>query len=213
MFTVHAVFPTNRSDYIEPLAQMYRQRYRVFVEILGWDIPGVDHARRLEIDAFDREDTVYLLIMEGDDVMGASRMIPTTAPTMMSEVWPDLCTKAPPSDPTIWEWSRGHVNPDMHHSLRSKTLDHVFVGGYEFAQEMGVRNLTAQINADEQERWLARGLFVTTLGEPVNYENGDRLLAFMHTINVKTVNMVRNQTGLRHVVRLPEVAVQQLAHS
>lgn len=200
MLTVHPVLWADRYDYQDSLEEMYRQRYQVFVDILGWDIPGVDHGSRREIDDFDRDYTDYLLIMRDRELVGASRMIPTTKPNMMSTVFSDLCSDGPPNDHLTWEWSRGHVKPDEPHGVRSAVLDHIFAGGYEFAHRMGIKRLTAQINADELPRWLSRGLYVTTLGDPIRQEDGCEVLAIMHTINSRTLGMVRQQTGLASVL-------------
>lgn len=91
------------------LLDIYRQvasyRYKVFVENLGWDL----HAPNgLEQDQFDRPDTVYVVARDDKgEVCGCARLLPTTHPYLLSEVFPQLLNGAiPPSSPEIWELSR-----------------------------------------------------------------------------------------------------------
>jgi acyl homoserine lactone synthase len=87
----------------------YRQvaayRYKVFVENLGWDLHAPDG---LEQDQFDRPDTVYVVARDDEgEVCGCARLLPTTHPYLLSEVFPQLLNGAiPPNSPEIWELSR-----------------------------------------------------------------------------------------------------------
>jgi len=63
---VELITKYNRHNYESQLEQMFRLRYKIFVEQLGWDLP---HAKDgLEIDEFDTEDTIYLIA--GDLISG-----------------------------------------------------------------------------------------------------------------------------------------------
>ena len=80
-------------------------RHRVFIERLGWQLDAQDGA---ESDQFDRTDTVYVAIEdEQAQIAGCARLLPTTRPYLLSEVFPQLLNGlAPPRDPAIWELSR-----------------------------------------------------------------------------------------------------------
>ena len=79
-------------------------RYRVFVERLGWDLPAFDGQEK---DQFDRPDTVYVVGQEEGWVIGCARLLPSTRPYLLSEVFPQLLNGlTPPSSPEIWELSR-----------------------------------------------------------------------------------------------------------
>lgn len=81
-----------------------RFRYKVFVEMLGWDLSCRDGH---ELDQFDREDTVYLVARKGEQVIGTARLLPTHLPYLLGEVFPQLMGQQPlPRDPAIWELSR-----------------------------------------------------------------------------------------------------------
>lgn len=80
-------------------------RHRVFVEQLGWRLQVQDGA---EVDQFDRPDTVYVMVEdEAGNIAGCSRLLPTTQPYLLAEVFPQLLNGlAPPSDARVWELSR-----------------------------------------------------------------------------------------------------------
>lgn len=83
-----------------------RYRHKVFVEMLKWDLlisqPGI------ESDQFDREDTLYVVARDdAGQVIGSARLLPTTQPYLLGEVFPELMAGAqPPNDPRVWELSR-----------------------------------------------------------------------------------------------------------
>lgn len=85
--------------------QMAAYRHKVFVEHLGWDLHAPDG---LEQDQFDRPDTVYVVARDDEgEICGCARLLPTTHPYLLSEVFPQLLNgAAPPSSPDIWELSR-----------------------------------------------------------------------------------------------------------
>jgi acyl homoserine lactone synthase len=89
----------------ELVARHAHYRYRVFVEKLGWDLQTHDG---LEVDQFDRDDTLYVVALDADDdVIGTARLLPTTRPYLLAEVFPQLLgTSALPHSPAVWELSR-----------------------------------------------------------------------------------------------------------
>jgi acyl homoserine lactone synthase len=83
---------------------MYRLRKKVFSDHLGWEV-HVDGDR--EYDEFDRPDTVYVLYVKDQEVYGVWRILPTTGPYMLADVFPDLAPRGGiPRDTATWELSR-----------------------------------------------------------------------------------------------------------
>ncbi len=89
----------------EERSAMYRLRYRVFKERLGWGVSVVDGAER---DGFDAVGPSYLMLRGRDDnVLGCVRLLPTTGPNMLRDIFPDLLAgHAAPAGRDIWESSR-----------------------------------------------------------------------------------------------------------
>ncbi len=90
---------------LEIMAGVARYRHRVFVEKLGWQL-RCENA--LEYDQFDRDDTVYVVAHNRDhEVVGTARLLPTTRPYLLDEVFPHLLHgMEPPHSSDVWELSR-----------------------------------------------------------------------------------------------------------
>jgi acyl homoserine lactone synthase len=80
-------------------------RHKVFVERLGWQLQTLNNT---EQDQFDRVDTVYIISRDQyGDVSGCARLLPTTQPYLLGEVFPQLLNGMPiPNSPDVWELSR-----------------------------------------------------------------------------------------------------------
>jgi len=101
---IHVITSANSAQNIDLMEQAFRLRHRIFVEEMGWS--AVAREDRREIDEFDDEHAVHLLAVEEDDVVGYSRLLPTTRPYVLSTHLPQLCKGTPPADPGLVEWSR-----------------------------------------------------------------------------------------------------------
>lgn len=94
------------------LDRMYRLRKRVFHDELEWDVPVIGEFER---DAYDDLSPAYLLWTDEErtTVYGSLRLLPTTGPTLLNDVFRrtypkdlDLC------HPTIWEGTRMCIDAD-----------------------------------------------------------------------------------------------------
>ncbi len=95
---------TNRHLYGKQIEAARRLRHAVFVEEMGWnDLAKPDG---IEIDQFDTETAVELVVEDADEVVGYQRFLPTTQPYLLSHVYPQLCDETPPSAPDLYEWTR-----------------------------------------------------------------------------------------------------------
>ena len=86
-------------------SKVARYRHKVFVEQLGWKLRTHEEA---ELDQFDRPDTVYVVAQDVEGhVFGCARLLPTTSPYLLGEVFPQLLNGLlPPCSPDVWELSR-----------------------------------------------------------------------------------------------------------
>lgn len=104
---------------------MYRQRARVFKDRLGWDVEVRDG---MEVDRFDDENPLYVISV--DDVTGqlrgSVRMLPTTGPNMLRDVFPELLPDGlVVESATVWEASRFAMDPDAAVPLPGRHLSYV----------------------------------------------------------------------------------------
>ena len=121
MITDDAAFTLRLAQDARDLAAAQRLRYRVFVEELGGSGPLVDHAARLERDAFDPVFDHLLLIDRRrdaaalDDVVGVYRLLPSDRAAQTgrfySEAEYDL-TPLKASGRRLLELGRSCVHPD-----------------------------------------------------------------------------------------------------
>jgi acyl homoserine lactone synthase len=86
-------------------ASLAEYRHKIFIERLGWTLP-VENG--LERDEFDHLDTLYVVAREENGaICGCARLLPTTEPYLLSEVFPHLLAGAPvPHTQDVWELSR-----------------------------------------------------------------------------------------------------------
>lgn len=93
------------------LASMYRLRHAVFHDRLGWD---VNSDNGMEYDEFDDLKPVYIVVRANPGtVQGCWRLLPTTGPYMLKDVFPQLLDgTAAPRAPDVWELSRFAVATD-----------------------------------------------------------------------------------------------------
>jgi len=89
----------------EYYAKLLSYRHQVFIERLGWKLDSIDG---LERDQFDRPDTAYVVSRdETGSVTGCARLLPTTQPYLLGDVFPKLLNgQVPPAAPDVWELSR-----------------------------------------------------------------------------------------------------------
>lgn len=156
---------------------MFRLRHEVFKERLGWDVTSQN---RRERDGYDALSPVYLIYRSARGVEGCWRLLPTTGPYMLKDVFNALLDGAEaPERPDVWEISRFAVLPgrdgarDHHPGRRYDSLAAVhqitcwmLIYLIEFARKNGIRRIVAASDV-RFERILHRaGLPTVRLGRP-----------------------------------------------
>lgn len=146
---------------------MFRLRYQVFHDRLGWEVQGDDG---LEIDEFDDSESHYLLITRARRVVGGWRLRPTTAPYMLEQVFPQLLGGAPaPRQRDVWEVSRFAIDTsgDCHArfglNLAARNL---MAATARFALERGVRRYVMVASAGAERLYRNAGLIVHRYAPP-----------------------------------------------
>ncbi len=82
-------------------------RYDVFVRRLGWPLPDIKENETIEWDQFDGDNTVQIAALTSQQqVCGCARLMPTTYPYLLQELFPRTPEFDLPSSPTVWELSR-----------------------------------------------------------------------------------------------------------
>ena len=105
--------PHNAHEYSDLMDEMFRLRARVFRDRLGWDVQVADGK---ECDRYDNEGPVYLICADDESlrVKGSLRLLPTTGPTVLADIFSDTLPDAVHlSAPTIWECTRFCLEDDI----------------------------------------------------------------------------------------------------
>ncbi len=102
---MQTIYSTSKEFTPEFERAVAQYRHKIFIERLGWQLPVKDG---LERDQFDRPDTIYVVARnETGSICGCARLLPTTKPYLLGEVFPQLMNGLPvPSSREIWELSR-----------------------------------------------------------------------------------------------------------
>lgn len=145
----HFVTKENEHLFRLELDAFFRARHAVYAEELGWVSPSIDG---LEIDPFDTSAAAYLIVMDGEQFVAGSRLVPTHLPHLLSEVFPDSCTLVPmPRDPAIVEWTRGFVVADRREGGGLMLKAQCCAAVMEYCLAMGYR----QVGGIQDAKWLA----------------------------------------------------------
>lgn len=141
----------NRHHFGNLEKEMYRLRARVFQDRLGWDVTVRDG---LEMDEFDALDPAHVISLDDEgNVVGCMRLLQTTGPHMLADVFSDILDGEPPlRSPQIWEATRFCVDTERlaiggraRNSISYVTSE-VMVGAFEYGRDAGVLDAVAVID-------------------------------------------------------------------
>lgn len=108
MLTSIIEMPENTVETSRKLDGMFKLRHEVFKERLAWEVGSSAGKER---DMFDDLDPVYIVCEHEGQVLGSWRLLQTTRPYMLKDVFPELLHGMPaPEAPDVWEISRFAVS-------------------------------------------------------------------------------------------------------
>jgi N-acyl-L-homoserine lactone synthetase len=174
----------------EPLLQsMFADRKRLFVDLFGWDVPVVDG--QYEIDQFDDEHAIYIVVCNGGDEHEASiRLYPTTQPHMLDMLFPQLCPFGVPIGEGIWESTRLCL-PQRHGAGRRRELRNLlFSAMVDVALKRGIERYTGVVPDAFRKEVLSLGWRAEPLGPAVRIPGGP-VGAFLIHIDADTRDRLR----------------------
>ncbi|MCB1312542.1 MAG: GNAT family N-acetyltransferase [Sedimentitalea sp.] len=140
----------NKHKFGSVLREMHRLRARVFEGRLGWDVKVRDGMER---DMYDDLNPAHVVSLDdGGHVVGCMRLLQTTGPHMLADVFSSILDGEPPlRSAQLWEATRFCV--DTKRLTTGKTRNsisyvtsEVMVGAFEYAMKAGVRDAVAVID-------------------------------------------------------------------
>jgi N-acyl-L-homoserine lactone synthetase len=178
------ITPETRCFFRAELEIMHRHRKTIFVDRLGWPLMVQGDK---EYDQFDHDDAYYLIAFDqAGRQLGSTRMIPTTAPYLLGDVFPHLCAEGAPRSDKVWEFTRMYAAPDI-----SEKSDVLSIFGLlscavmEMGLIMGAEKLVVLITTLLLQETIAAGWDIRPMGNV--HGNGKNAIIALST-NVTEVN-------------------------
>ncbi len=206
MYEVHAIRRDNRHLYEEALDQHYRIRNDIFIEERRWSALQSYDGR--EIDQFDHDGTIYLLGIDPSfGVVAGSRLLPTTRPTLLSGVFPQLADiRGIPEGPDIYEWTRLFVVSSKRQDGRlCRWAGAVKCGMLEYCLQEDIHTFSGVAETYWMPRIIAMGWHPRMLGLTLDHE-GLSLCAF----SVEVTEAVLASTRAFYGIEGPSLTIRGL---
>lgn len=155
------------------LDEMFRLRARIFRDRLNWDVEVTDG---LERDSYDDERPVYIINSDDNtrEVKGSLRLLPTTGPTLLADVFSDTLPDAVHlSAPTIWECSRFCLDDKL--LDRGQQQEILFASAVllealgNVALRTGIKSIIGNFDASMLRLYRQIGCEVEVLGSTLKY--------------------------------------------
>lgn len=144
---------------------MFEARKRVFVDLLGWDLPVL--AGRYEIDRYDDPRARYLILADTDqNHLASARLLPTTRPHILADLFAELCDAPPPTGPSTWEITRFCLDRGLRAPERRRWRDALVTALAHYALEHGITTYTGVAEQGWLVQILAFGWRAEPLGRP-----------------------------------------------
>lgn len=152
------------------LRAMFEARKKVFVDLLGWDLPVL--AGRYELDQFDNPDARYLILSEPDGAHRASaRLLPTTEPHLLDSHFAALSDEPIPHGPAVYEITRFCLDRGLTAHQRREARDQLVRGLVEYALDNNITTYTGVAEPGWLKQILAFGWQARTLGRIIPIES------------------------------------------
>jgi|APTNR8051073442_1049403.scaffolds.fasta_scaffold03915_3 acyl homoserine lactone synthase len=121
----------------DALPSSHRLRHRIFVERQRYQ---VSCWRGMEWDQFDTPAAVYLLWRDPAlRVRAVARLIPTSVPYMIQQLWPELLESGEiPVRNDIWEVTRFGIDRDLEPAVRVRIFGEMFCAFAEFGLKANI---------------------------------------------------------------------------
>lgn len=200
---IHTVTSINRHLYESELLSHYQLRHEIYVVEREWK--NLARPDGLERDQFDTEAATYILAIDGSRVIGGSRLLPTTDPHLLSEVFPHLAAvRGLPRSPSIYEWTRMFVIKERREGRNmGRAAGEVMCGVLEHCLDNGVTSMTALIEMWWLPRFHDMGWKLKPLGLP-ELISGEWSVAVEMTVDERTLLSTRAYHDITGAVIVPE---------
>jgi len=196
---IRIVTRDNAGSYVRNLYQMHCLRKAVFKDRLGWDVTV---SGDVEVDEYDGLGSNYVLAIGIDGAInGCVRLLPTTGPNMLRDIFPSFVTKAAvPCGEQVWEASRFAVSSTNGRAEAglSQTTYELLIGVLRFALSNRIRTIACIVDV-RMERILRRaGWQLDRLG-PARRIGNTIAMAGQLDVSAQVLRQLEARVGYAHV--------------
>jgi acyl-homoserine lactone synthase len=136
MIEAHVVGEGNRHLYEREWDRYLRIRHDIYVREKHWRPERRDGR---EIDQFDTAGAIYVLGFSDGEIVTGARLIPTSRPNLVSEVFAHMCeTRGVPHFRNWADWTRTFVVPGSRTASRRGPLIQIFCAVMEYCLDEGI---------------------------------------------------------------------------
>jgi len=154
-----------RPHEVPALRSMFEARKRVFVDLLRWNVPVLEG--RFEVDQFDDEEAVYLIVAdEQGEHLGSARLLPTLRPHILDSLFPELCAGLPPRGGDMFEITRFCLGRNQNAEQRLQTRNRLVGGIVDYALSNGIATYSGVAEFGWLQQILSFGWRCRPLGLP-----------------------------------------------
>ncbi len=179
-----------RPHHVPALRSMFEARKRVFVDLLKWNVPVLEG--RFEVDQFDDEHAVYLVIADNDgEHLGSARLLRTDRPHILDTLFSDLCAAPPPRGSGVLEITRFCLSRNQTAQERLHTRNCLVAALVDYALAQQVAMYTGVAELGWLQQILAFGWRCRPLGLP-RVIDGKTLGALRIDITAETPALLAN---------------------
>jgi acyl-homoserine lactone synthase len=207
---VRIIDSASRLRFSRHLIEMHQDRKKVFVDQLGWRLcaPG----SWLEVDQFDTDFTVYLVVTGEDDHHLASvRLNPTNRPHMLDTIFRHLCEEGPVTAADAWESSRFTIAPlGLRRTQVMRVSQVLALAHCEFALLNGISRYTMIGEIHRVATVVSMGWPVRPLGLPTQCD-GSRVQALEVSVDPGVLERMRVRFGMPAAVLAAEAEDERWA--
>jgi N-acyl-L-homoserine lactone synthetase len=195
----------NAHKYSELMDEMFRLRARIFQDRLRWDVQVVDG---LERDRYDDAGPVYVIYADDDGrkVKGCLRLLPTTGPTLLADIFSDTMPDATHlSAPTIWECTRFCIDDRFIEGRPSEGLLFTSIIMVEalgnLALKAGIESIIGNFDSSMLRLYRRIGCEVEILGSTMKY--GRPVYLGLSPVSERLLRKIQNRLSAIALARGP----------
>lgn len=197
---IRVVNSYNLKDYADLYRGQFLLRHREFILRQDYDVKVFQH---MEFDQYDTPATTYLVYSSvTEEVLGVSRLIPTTIRCMLTDLWSHaLFDPSQIVSETTWEGTRFCVDSRLTPRLRKKIAQELCAAYLEYGLSNGIEKIVGLMHTLILKSVFGdSGINYTPLGKIVDVGSHKKVQAAGMDITHEQLANLRSVTGLGTVI-------------